>query len=130
MSKYFDFRIDSDPEVNNLIWLREYDDGTIKVVREYDGVWKWDEERFDRFWNNEPNIICNSQNVVTDDCLGVAIIAAWKANGSPDKKPEKSKEYISNILMAPLSAKAHLLHGDDGCFTVKQLTDMGVEVAK
>ena len=33
MSKYFDWSIDSDKEVDNLLWLREYDNGTIKVVR-------------------------------------------------------------------------------------------------
>jgi hypothetical protein len=67
---------------------------------------------------------------VTDTGLGQAAIAAWKANGSPDKKPEKSMEYIRNICVAPLSVKAHLLHGDDGRLTVKELTDIGVEVAK
>jgi hypothetical protein len=40
MTKYFDFRIDSDPEAPNLLWLREYEDGTIKVVREYDAIWQ------------------------------------------------------------------------------------------
>ena len=128
MKKYFDWRIDSDKEVNNLLWLREYDDGTIKVVFENQGVWKWSDEDTAKIWEHEPNVIFNSQEVVTDTCLGRATIAAWKANGSPNKKPEKTKEYIGNIFMAPLSVKAHLLHGDDGCLTVKELTDMGVEV--
>lgn len=78
MSKYFDWRIDSDKEVNNLLWLREYDDGKIKVVREYDGVWQWDDEKFKRVDKNEPNIIANSNHDVTNTCLGEAAVKAWK----------------------------------------------------
>ena len=131
MAKYFDWRIDSDKEVNHLLWLREYDDGTIKVVREYDGIWKMDDAAFEAL-DRSPNcnVIANSQNVVTDTCLGAATIKAWKANGSPSKVPEKTKEYIANILMAPLSVKKHLTHGDEGCPTPEQLVAMGVEIAK
>ena len=56
MSKYFDWRIDSTKEVKNLLWLREYEDSsTIKVVREYDGVWQWDSEKYERVDTSEPN---------------------------------------------------------------------------
>jgi len=67
---------------------------------------------------------------MSNTCLGQATIAAWKGNGSPDKKPEKSKDYINNMFMALLSVKAHLTHGTEGCPTVKQLTAVGVEIAK
>jgi hypothetical protein len=129
MSKYFDWRIDSDKEVNNLLWLREYDTG-IKVVREYDGIWKLSREVWKELDRNDPNVIANSSHDVTDTCLGKAVIAAWKANGSPDKEPaQATKEYIGNIFMAPLSVKAHLLH-DKECPTVEHLIAMGVEIAK
>lgn len=129
MSKYFDWRINSDKKVKNLLWLREYDDGKIKVVREYDGIWQWDDEKFKRVDKNEPNIIANSNHDVTDTCLGEAAIKAWKANGSPSKEPLKTKEYIADIFMAPLSVKAHLEHGEGKCTTTEFLTEMGVEIA-
>jgi hypothetical protein len=130
MSKYFDWRIDSDKKVNNLLWLREYDNGTIKVVREHDGVWQWDDEKYKRVDKHEPNIIANSNHDVTSTCLGEAAIKAWKANGSPSKEPLKTKEYIADIFMAPLSVKAHLEHGEGKCTTTEVLTDMGVEIAE
>ena len=85
--KYFDWRIDDDETVQNLLWLREKDDGTISVTREYDGVWQWSKEHFDAVDRVEPNIILNSQQIVTDTCLGEATIKAWKANDSPSKEP-------------------------------------------
>lgn len=130
MSKYFDWRIDSDKKVNNLLWLREDDLGKIKVVREYDGVWQWDKEKWERVDKVEPNIIANSNHYVTNTCLGGAAIKAWKANGSPSKEPLKTKEYIADIFMAPLSVKAHLEHGEGVCGDVDHLLAMGVEIAK
>jgi hypothetical protein len=130
MKKYFDWRIDSDKEVHNLLWLREYEDGTIKVVREYNGVWQWDKEKWEAVDRVEPNIIANSNHNVTDTCLGEAAIKAWKANGSPSKVPEKTKEYIADIFMAPASVMKHLTHGGDGCPNLAELQAMGVEVAE
>ena len=60
MSKYFDWRIDSDKKVNNLLWLREYDDGKIKVVREYDGIWKLSQEEWHALDHRDPNVIANA----------------------------------------------------------------------
>jgi hypothetical protein len=128
--KYFDWRIDNDKTVQNLLWLREKDDGTISVTREYDGVWQWSKEHFDAVDRVEPNIILNSQQIVTDTCLGEATIKAWKANGSPSKEPLKTKEYIADIFMAPWSVKAHLDHSEGKCGAVDFLVEMGAEIAK
>lgn len=124
MSKYFDWRIDSD----NLLWLREHGDGTIKVVLEQDGVWQWDDEKWKRVDTHEPNIIANSNHNVTETCLGIAAIKAWKANGSPSKEPLTTPEYIADIFMAPVSVMKHLEHGDGVCGDVKLLVEMGVEI--
>jgi len=130
MSKYFDWRIDSDKKVDNLLWLRENDDGKISVVREYSGVWKLSKEDWYALDRRDPNVIGNSQHDVTDTCLGEATIKAWKANGSPSKLPQPAtKEYITNIFMAPLSVEAHLEHGEGKCTTTEFLTEMGVEIA-
>lgn len=128
MGKYFDWRIDSDKRLDNLLWLREDDLGKIKVVREYDGVWQWDKQKWDRVDRNDPNIIANSNHNVTETCLGIAAIKAWKANGSPSKEPLTTPEYIADIFMAPASVMKHLEHGDGVCGDVKLLVEMGAEI--
>jgi hypothetical protein len=129
--KYFDWRIDSDKEVNNLLWLREGDDGSIAVIHETNGIWKLSKKDWQALNSSDPNVIANNSNDVTGTCLGRAAIEAWKANGSPTKTPEAppSKEYLGNIFMAPLSVKAHLTH-DKKCPTVNDLIEMGVEIAE
>jgi hypothetical protein len=102
MNKYFDWRID-DKKVDNLLWLRE-NNGTFKVVREYDGVWKWDKEKLERVDKNDPNVILNSNHDVTDTCLGEAVIKTWKANGCPNNEPLKTKENIGDIFIVCRSA--------------------------
>lgn len=131
MKKYFDWRIDSDKKADNLLWLREYEDGTIKVVFESGGIWKLSKEAFEELHRGPNyNVIYNNQDEVTDTCLGVATIKAWKANGSPSKVPEKTKEYIADIFMAPASVMKHLTHGGDGCPNLAELQAMSVEVAE
>ena len=76
----------------------------------------------------DPNRIANSQHDVTDTCLGEAAVKAWKANGSPSKEPLKTKEYIADIFMAPLSVKAPLEHGEGKCNASDFLVEMGVEI--
>jgi hypothetical protein len=129
MSKYFDWKINNDDkEVKRLLWLREYDNGDIKVVLEYDGIWKMDDAAFEAL-DRSPNrnAIANSQEVVTNTCFGEAAIKAWKVNGSPSKVPEKTKEYVSNIFMAPLSVTSHLEHSDGRCKESDFFVEMGVE---
>jgi hypothetical protein len=133
MSKYFDWRIDSDKSMNNLLWLRENADGSIKVVLETAGIWKLSRDEWQKL-NESPysNTILNNQDDVTTRCLGIAAIKAWKANGSPSKESQTppKKEYLMDIFMAPLSVKAHLHHGIDGCPTVEELVALGVQIAK
>lgn len=52
-----------------------------------------------------------------------------EANGSPSKEPLKTKEYIADIFMAPLSVKAHLEHYGP-CTMTELMSSMGVEIAK
>ena len=131
MSKYFDWRIDSDKAAKSLLWLREKDDGTISVVLEYGGVWQWDKQTWNAVDRVEPNAIANSQQIVTDTCLGEAAIKAWRANGSPNKQAiTPTKQYIADIFMAPASVMKHLEHGDAHCGNVDFLVEMGVEEAE